>query len=52
MSTNDPDETCQERVYAHPGSFGTPPVCGRPVKRDGLCAVHAAAKKLADRNNR
>lgn len=41
--------TCLEFV-SHPSGFGGRD-CGRPVKRDGLCGVHAAAKERREKND-
>lgn len=37
------EETCPERVIPKSG-WERPHTCGKPVKSDGLCGVHAAAK--------
>lgn len=42
-------ERCQVLV-PDGGRMVTVHVCGRPVKRDGMCGVHAAAKERAAAN--
>jgi hypothetical protein len=44
------DETCQERVSngARSVSFHT---CGKPVKEEGLCGVHLAARRRREAND-
>jgi acyl-CoA reductase-like NAD-dependent aldehyde dehydrogenase len=43
------ENTCQIRVYGDrwTGSH----ICGKPVKSDDLCGVHAAAKRRRDAND-
>jgi hypothetical protein len=44
------EQTCQERVSNGPRSvsFHT---CGKPVKDEGLCGVHLAAKRRKEANS-
>ena len=42
-------QTCPEVVYS--GGWGSSHKCGRPVKRDGLCGLHASAKERRERND-
>jgi hypothetical protein len=39
-------KTCPEMVSR--GSWSPRERCGRPVKQDGLCGIHATAKRKAD----
>ncbi len=42
-------DTCPALVASHGGWRHNP--CGRPIKRDGLCGIHAAAKEKMRAND-
>lgn len=43
------DETCPKPVYDHGGWRSH--ACGKPIKRRGLCGIHAAAEERVEKNN-
>lgn len=43
-------ETCPADVYTQ-GAW-TPHICGKPVKRRGLCGIHAGAQERIEKNDR
>jgi hypothetical protein len=42
-------DTCPMSV--HSGSVWHPRTCGKPIKRDGMCGVHAAARDRRNAND-
>lgn len=49
-STENAVGACQVSVYGH-DRWARSTTCGKPVKRDGMCGIHAAAKERRAKND-